>query len=511
VSLSNLSRRDFLVASAGAATALSGCSLTSSDKETGRGTVRFAMSGSVTTADTADPALSNTQHDGRLMTAVYEQLTRYDESLGAQPWLAESWEPNERADVWEFKLRRGVSFHNGDRLNAKDVEYTFRRLLDPKTGSPVAAELADLDPDGVRARDDRTVQFRLRQPNADLPLSLITKQTYIVPDGASSSDLRKRAVGTGAFKLKEFTPGEDTTVFVRNRRYWQQGLPRSGTLRLVSISEAGSRVAALLRGQVDIIENPPETDLPRLRSEAAVVSDKKGDMELIAVQMDEPPFDDNRVRLALKYALDRQAMIQLVAQRHGLVTNDIPIASVLQHALKGPARERNVAKAKALLAEAGHAGGLKLRLAVSDVQARFIDFATSYKEMAAQAGIDLELDVRPADSYWEEAWLKVPMFVSAWIARPTAAMLRLLFLSKSSSNETHWGGRPWDERFFQAQGTLDPQARAGLYQELQSEIVDEGGYLVPYMHATIGATSGDIAGWKPSGTFFERFDTIQRR
>ncbi|MGH3993807.1 MAG: ABC transporter substrate-binding protein, partial [Pseudonocardiaceae bacterium] len=335
---------------------------------------------------------------------------------------------------------------------------------------------------------------------------------YIVPDGASSSDLRKRAEGTGAFKLKEFTPGEDTTVFVRNRSYWQQGLPRSETLRLVSISEAGSRVAALLRGQVDIIENPPETDLPRLRSDStAVVSDKKGDMELVAVQMDEAPFDDNRVRLALKYALDRRAMVKLVAQSHGLVTNDIPIASVLQYALEGPAREVNVAKAKALLAEAGHADGLKVKLAVSDVQARFIDFATSYKQMAAEAGIDLELDVRPADSYWEEAWLKVPMFVSAWIARPTAAMLRLLFLSKSSSNETHWGGQEWDKRFFEAQGTLDPEARGGLYQKLQSEIVDQGGYLVPYMHATIGATRSDIAGWKPSGTFFERFDTIQRR
>src|SRR5918999_4474386 len=152
---------------------------------------------------------------------------------------------------------------------------------------------------------------------------------------------------------------------------------------------------------------------------------------------------------------------------------------------------------------------MRLKLAVSDVQARFIDFATSYKQMAADAGIDLELDVRPADSYWEEAWLKVPMFISAWIARPTPAMLRLLFLSKSSSNETHWGGQEWDKRFFEAQGTLDPQARAELYKQLQSEIVNEGGYLVPYMHATIGATRRDIKGWKPSGTFVERFDTIQ--
>jgi peptide/nickel transport system substrate-binding protein len=522
MSSSGFSRRDFLrIAGAGAAVAgtatVTGCSVHDTSGSTKSGsskpnrTIRYAMSGAVTTADTADPALSNTQHDGRLMTAVYEQLSRYDESLRATPWLAESWSSNAKGDVWEFKLRNGVAFHNGDRFTAKDVEYTFRRLLDPKTASPVAAELSSLEPDGVRAINDGTVEFRLKAPDAELPLSLISKQTYIVPNGANSADLRRQAVGTGPFRLKEFTPGDPTTVFVRNSGYWQTGLPGADTFQLTSIAEEGSRLAALKRGQVDIIENPPASSLASLRGgDTVIVSQAKGDMELIAVQMDRAPFDDVRVRQALKYALDRRVMLQLVAQQQAMVLNDIPIADRLQYALQDPARAHDVAKARALLAEAGHAGGLTVKLSVSNVQARFMDFATAYKDMAAQAGIDLQLDVTPADSYWDKVWLKTPMFVSAWIARPTSAMLRLLFLSKSSNNETHWFRPDWDARFRKAQGTLDEAGRAQLYRELQREVVDEGGYLVPYMHATLAATRKDIQGWKPSGTFFERFELIER-
>jgi len=101
-------------------------------------TVRYAMSGGLTPADLADPAFSNTQHDGRLMTAVYEQLTRYDESLQARPWLAERWDSNKKGDVWTFTLRSGVRFHDGSRFTAKDVAYSFRRLLNPATKAPSA-------------------------------------------------------------------------------------------------------------------------------------------------------------------------------------------------------------------------------------------------------------------------------------------------------------------------------------------------------------------------------------
>jgi peptide/nickel transport system substrate-binding protein len=228
------------------------------------------------------------------------------------------------------------------------------------------------------------------------------------------------------------------------------------------------------------------------------------------MQIDQPPFNDVRVRQALKYALDRQKMIQLVAQGYAGRVNDIPIASFLQYAVPGPARARDIAKAKSLLQQAGHGNGLTVKLAVSDVQARFVDFATAYQAMASQAGINVQLDVRPADTYWDAAWLKTPMFVSAWIARPTDSMLALIFPSSAAWNETHWKRPQWDAQFAVARRTLDVKKRTAMYRALQRQIIDQGGYLVPYMVRTVGATRANVKGYAPSGTFFEgeRFKTI---
>jgi peptide/nickel transport system substrate-binding protein len=510
---SNMNRRQFLRAAgvvtvagvAGASPALA----TRKVRLAKLKTVRFAMSGGLTPADLADPAFSNTQHDGRLMTAVYEQLTRYDESLRARPWLAESWEPNAKGDVWTFKLRPNVRFHDGSRLTPQDVVYSFRRLLNPATKSPSAGLLTFLDPAGIRAIGPRSVRFRLKQPIADLPLALITKASYIVRQGATSADLKREANGTGALKLKQFVPGEDPTVFEKHTGYWQSGLPRLDVFELVSIPEPAARIAALKRGQVQIIENPPGSEVPGLRSgNTKVVIQAKGDMELIAMQIDQPPFDDNRVRLAMKYALDRQKMIQLVAQGFGTPVNDIPIPSLFQYALPARPRARDVERAKTLLRQAGHGDGLQVKLSVSDVQARFVEFATAYKAMAAEAGIDVQLDLKPADTYWDNTWLKAPMFVSAWIARPTDSMLGLIFPSSAAWNETHWKRPQWDAQFARARRTLGLKQRTALYQQLQRQIVNEGGYLVAYMVNTIGATRSNVRGWKQSGTFFENFATI---
>ncbi|MGH9245330.1 MAG: ABC transporter substrate-binding protein [Acidimicrobiales bacterium] len=512
-----MSRRQFLRLAGVTAGGISLAACTASDPgPTGQGprgikTVRFAMSGEVSTADTADPHLNTSQHDGRLMSAVYEQLAGYDDSLKAQPVLAESWEPNDTADVWTFKLRPNVTFHDASELTAGDVVYSFQRILDPATASPGAGSLGFLDPDAIEAVDDGTVRFTLSEPLADLPLALINRQAYIVKEGATGDDLRAVANGTGPFKLQEFTPGEDPTVFVRNDRYWESGLPKADAVELVSISEPASRVAALVRGQVDIIEDPPATELDRLGAgpDTTVVVEPKGNMEVIAMQIDVPPFDDLRVRQALKFAMDREAMLQLVAQGQGTLVNDLPISSILEYALPGSPRERDVAEARALLQAAGHGDGLDVTLAVSEVQARFVEIATAYKEMAAEVGVNVTLDIRPADTYWDEVWLQVPMFVSAWIARPVDSMLALLFLENAEWNETHWRRPDWDQRFAQARSTIDYGQRESMYRQLQTEIVDEGGYLVPYMVNTIGATRTAVTGWKPSGTPFENFATIE--
>jgi peptide/nickel transport system substrate-binding protein len=510
-----LDRRQLLTAAAGAVVAAAATRVptaVAADRVRRKSKVaRYAMSGAVTNGDTADPAFSSTQHDGRLMVAVYEQLTGYDQGLRATPWLAESWDHNGNGTVWTFKLRKGVRFHDGSALTAKDVVYSFQRLIDPKTKSPAASLLSFLDPAGIKAVNEHTVRFRLKRPIADLPGALITKSSYIVKRGSTAADLARETNGTGAFRLESFTPGATQTTFVRNKRYWQPGLPKSDIVQLISIPEPASRVAALKRGQVDVIEDPAGSDVAGLRTgNTRVVFQPKGNMEVIAMQIDQEPFDDLRVRQALKYAFDRKKMIQLVAQGNAGVVNDIPIASFLQYAVPGPARANDIAKAKSLLQQAGHGSGLTVKLSVSDVQARFVDFATAYQAMASQAGINVQLDVRPADTYWDNVWLKTPMFVSAWIARPADAMLNLLFPSDAEWNETHWKRPQWDAQFAVGQRTLDTKKRAVIYRSLQRQIIDQGGYLVPYMVKTVGATRSNVRGYAPSGNFFEgeRFKTI---
>jgi len=473
-------------------------------------TLRYAMSGKITSADTADPAFNNTSHDGRLISAVYEQLARYDESLKATPWLAESWEPNDKGDVWTFKLRQGVTWHDGTKFTSKDVLYSFRRLLDPATKSPGAGPLSFIDLNGIEAMDDYTVRFKLPTPNVDVPLSMIVRQAYIVKDGSTAADLKTKANGTGAYMLKQFVPGEDPTIFVKNPNYWQPGLPKLDVLELTSIPEAPSRVAALQRGQIDIIEDPPFTELDKLKggADTTIVVQPKGNMDLIAMQIDVPPFDDLRVRQAIKYAMDRDAVLKLVAQGYGTPVNDIPIASTLEYGLQGPPLAHDVEKAKALLKEAGYSNGLDIKLAVSDVQARFVEFATVFKEQVAEAGIRVELDIRPADTYWDVVWLKAPMFVSAYIARATDAMLAPLYLSKADWNETHWKDPAWDKMLTDARATLDYDKRKALYQQLQQQIVDDGGHIVPYMVQTIDATRKNVTCWLPSGTPYANFTNL---
>jgi len=201
-------------------------------------------------------------------------------------------------------------------------------------------------------------------------------------------------------------------------------------------------------------------------------------------------------------------MLQLVAGGYGVLVNDIPISSILEYALTDEPRKQDIERAQQLLREAGHDDGLNVKLAVSDVQARFIEIATVYKEQAAEAGIEVELDVRPADSYWDVVWLKEPFYVSAYIARPTDAMLALLYLSNADWNETNWRKPEWDALLTEARGTLDYDQRQALYQQAQNQLVEEGGHLVPYMVQTLAATRTNVADWIPSGTFYANFLTI---
>ncbi len=462
-------------------------------------TVRVVSGEADGPSGTIDPAFGSQDADGARTSLVYDRLVTIDDGFTPRPQLAESWQSNDKADVWTFKIRRGVEFHNGGMLTSKDVAYTFRRLLDTQIGSPAKAQLTGIDPDGIDAVDDHTVRFRLSSAIVEFPRAIANRFTYIVPAGSTKEDLRSHGVGTGPFKQERFVPGEEPSIFVKNDRYWQRGLPLADSVELRSIPEEAARVAALERGQVDLVMDIPLTAVDRLRRNPniKVISVRSPFLLMLACWIDTPPFDDNRVRLAMKYCVDRQKVLQLVLAGQGTIANDDPVAPWIEYGLAEPPRKPDIEKAKALLAEAGHRDGLKVELWTSKAITGMEELATVFKEMTAPAGIDVEIKEAAADDYWDKIWLKQPFIASGWSGRPADDALAVAYLSDAKWNETHWKRPEFDQLIHQARQTVSYDKRKALYQKAQRMLIEEGGALIPVYVNALSATSAKINGWSP--------------
>src|SRR5579862_6239649 len=225
-----------------------------------------------------DPMRSNTRQAHVRQFVLYNALVRISPELKPTPELATSWTSTPDARQWVFKLRKGVTFHNGKTLTSADVVYSLRRHTGPKSESQGASFMAAVTE--VRAEDESTVRVTLSGPNAEFPLILGLYMMMIVPDGFGAADLEK-GIGTGPFKLKEFKPGI-RGVFVRNENYWKAGLPYVDEIELFAISNISARTNALLAGEIDImgvvdpktvalLEKAPDIDIVSAKSNAHTV------------------------------------------------------------------------------------------------------------------------------------------------------------------------------------------------------------------------------------------------
>jgi peptide/nickel transport system substrate-binding protein len=449
---------------------------------------------------TPDPAVLLSLADAYHARMVYEPLVDADDAMQPVPVLAESWETNADGSEWVFHLRQGVKFHDGSPLTADDVVYTFKRLLDPATGSPGAGELAGLKGENFAAADANTVKVTLAAPIVELPSLLATKHGLVVKNGASTEQIRLHPNGTGAFALETLTPGQLKTVFKANPHYWRAGLPKSPCIELFGITEPVARVAAIQSGNTDVVTVVDPSTVPTLKSDPTItLTQAKGGSALtIGMFIDTAPFTDVRVRQALKLVIDRQALVDTALLGFGIPGNDNPILPNSPDAYTTAVPQRDVAKAKALLAEAGYPDGLTLDLQTSELYPGQMQMTQAYQQMAAEAGVKVNLIVSPAGEYWDNVWLKQPFAISNWGMRPTAIALAVAYRKDAKWNETHWFRDDYDALLDKAAQTLDPAARRKLYQEAQRMIAEEGGVIIPVFSATVAATRQGCSGYTPS-------------
>lgn len=448
-----------------------------------------------------DPARIVNNSDLLHVNAAYEPLVVFDNNFSVSPWLADSFTQSADGLEWTFMLKDGITFQDGAPLTSSDVVFTYRRLLDPATASPAASELGMITADGITAPDTKTVVFRTAEPVAQLPLLLATKYALIVRDGSTTESLAKASNGTGPYVIADFKADAPRTVLAANPTYWQAGKPTAPCLELSGIADPIARASAIQSGDADLLIAADAATLPLLQADPGIaLLEAKGAMMMTMVMMvDQPPFDDVRVRQAMKLVVDRTAMVQLVTLGFGVPGNDNPVPPTSPLAVSDQPLPRDLDKARTLLAEAGHADGLTVDLwtGATDLVPGMNVMVQAYKEMAAEAGITVNVMTAPSNSFWDDVYMKQPFSVSYWYTRHPVSSLSLAFRSDAQYNETHWRDPAFDTLLDDAATATDPAVAADLYRQAQTRIMTEGGQIAPVFASLVAAMRKGCTGYVP--------------
>ncbi|MEV4947103.1 ABC transporter substrate-binding protein [Streptomyces sp. NPDC053755] len=510
-----LARRGFLLATGATALALTAACGTGATPDTENapdgtpqagGRLRAAFAGGGAN-ETLDPHATNLFVDAARAKALYDKLADFGADLAAVPRLAEKWEPDDALATWRVTLRK-ATFHDGRPVTAEDVLYSYRRIADPRGTFRAKASLEPIDLDASRALNPSTVEFRLKRPYAEFPNVLAAFGTYIVPAGTTAFG---KPVGSGPFSFVSFTPGSSLVV-KRNDAYWE-GAPYLDTLEFVIASEESARVSALLGGQVEYAHelNPATARTHEGQGRIDVIRLPGSAMQGFVMKTDRPPFDDPRVRRAFFLIADRKELVDGALSGAGEIGNDLFGKGYQYYADTLPQRAQDLAKARALLKEAG-AEGLRVTLDTAPAATGFVEAAGIFKEQAAKAGVTVEVRVGNKDTYWKDI-LSSGTFASYRSgAMPIESHISQRLLTGSTTNATRWQRKDFDDLYRQAQATRDEKRRGALYERMQRRLYDEGGFLIWGFADWIVATAPRVRGVSdqaPANTLdWARFDRI---
>lgn len=469
------------------------------------GTLRIAFS-DANTKDGMNPALA--QDNFFIVppqSTMYESLVKLDNGFQPNPHLAESWESSDDAQTWTFMLRPGVEFHDGSTMTAADVIYSLQMSMDPQSGTTLYAQLKDLlKPENITAVDDSTVQFVLERPFVFFPNPLGTRNARIFKEGMTAEDLATSPNGTGPFRFEAFVPGESFAA-TRFENYWQDGKPYLDRIEIKNIPESASKLEALLTGDVDLIDNIEYASSRVLEGEYEALPLPDGAWHGVICDTRIDPFTDPRVIQAMKMALDRQQVVDLVYAGFASLAVDstIPVSDPNFPADLTP-RARDVEGAKALLAEAGYADGLEIPHALQTV----FGFGTNnlaavLKEQWAEAGITISIQ-EAGPTFWDTVWMKEPFYIPDYNRRHPSEVFPLISVTNAGQWMTGWSNEEFDAAVVAAAQTTDfeeQKAQYGTAIRLQSA---NDGIILPAYAPRLHGKRANLQGvWPNFVSFFD--------
>lgn len=492
-----LSRRSFLsrTAALGMTTALGATvmasGLSAAEPKKG-GVLKLGLGGGETT-DSLDPGTADSSVPFAVIAQWGDTIVRVDRDGNIEPCLAEAISSNDDGTEWTFTIRQGVKFHDGSELTAEDVMATYQRHSDENSKSGALGIMKGITAMSVNGND---VALTLETGNADLPYLLSDYHLVIQPKGGI--DAPTAAIGTGPYKLVSADAGV-RYVFEKHPDYWDTSRGHYDGVEIIVINDSTARNSALQSGQVHAINriDPKVAKLLARSSDINVTNTSGRGHYVFVMHCDTAPFDNNDLRLALKYSVNREEMVDKILNGYGGIGNDFPINAA--YPLFDPTIEQrafDLEKAAAHYAASGHDGS-PIELEVAD--AAFpgaIDAATLWQASANQAGIPLTIKKVPDDGYWSDVWNVKPFCASYWSGRPVQdQMYSTAYLSTAEWNDTRFDNAEFDELILQARAETDTAKRQELYGQLARILSEEGGAVIPMFNDFVEAHSTAVAGW----------------
>ena len=389
-----------------------------------------------------DPATFDWVQKSNIARQMVEYLTITGPDNVTRPYLAEKWQASPDLKTWTFSLRQGVTWSNGDPFNADDVVFNFRRWLDPKTGSSnigLFAAMTDeiTGADGKKMKkmtegavekvDAQTVRLHLNRPELAIPENCYNYPTAIVHRSFEDwgKDLSKKPVGTGPYELAEFRVGDRAVLKKRKAPYWG-GEVSLDEIHVIDLGDdENALVGALASGQINYTWRLgiPQLDVVKSLPGAQLFEAVTAQTAVARMQVTQKPFDNKKLRQALQACINHDQVLQLAYRGKGVPGEDHHVAPIHPEYFKLSAQKPDIDKAKALLKEAGHPGGLQLSIDCNNNEKWEIDAVQAMVEMWKPAGINVKINVMPGTQYWEN-WTKTPFGMTTWTHRPLGVIDR---------------------------------------------------------------------------------------
>jgi peptide/nickel transport system substrate-binding protein len=474
-----------------------------------------------------DPAQVTDLNSARVGRRVVETLVTFpEESTQLVPGLAESWTISKDGLQYTFRLRPGVTFHDGTPLNAQAVKFSIERQINPdhpayKLGKYPFANFFFGNVKAVEALSDERVAFLLKEPRASFLAILTAGAASIVSPTAvmkAGPDFPLHPVGTGPFKFVSWDRGQ-RVVLEKNPAYWKFPVKLDRVIYR-PIVEDQARLTELLTGSLDLIVGVPPDYVGQLESggKVAVLKQTGAHVWYLGINNQKKPFDDKRVRQALNYAVDKEAIVRDVLKGTGAPSRGpvLPSTWAADPALK--AYPHDPERAKKLLAEAGYPNGFATTLWVPESGSGMqspVAMSTVMQSNLKAVNVNVTLQTMEWGAFLAKLRSKEQeLFALSWMAGtedPDMVLYPLLHSSQwtpNGPNRALYKNARFDDLLQQARLTTDQGRRASLYKEAQRILVDDAPWIFVDHEIQIAALARRVQGFRLHPSFDLRVETI---